>query len=185
VQFFCTVNISSPSKKELSAFLRKVSSREPNLNAVDVDVPLNVLCQNDEKLEQVALGREFHISLGRTVPIRVHQIDSVVSMLKQKLQIQRQSVLFLLFFTCENGTLFLFPHVFLIFFHLSRFWIDFNKWEVFVNDDHTRTFISVEVVQGGLIEVSFLALLFFFRMPLLLVLFLIIFKLGLCIAFVA
>ncbi|XP_047179905.1 U6 snRNA phosphodiesterase 1-like isoform X2 [Vigna umbellata] len=123
-QFFFTVNISSPSKKELSAFLKKVSSREPNLYVVDVDVPLNVLCKNDEKLEQVALGREFHISLGRTVPIRVHQIDSVISMLKQKLQIQRQ------------------------------FWIDFNKWEVFVNDDHTRTFLSVEVVQGGLIEIS-------------------------------
>ncbi|XP_027928969.1 U6 snRNA phosphodiesterase-like isoform X2 [Vigna unguiculata] len=124
LHIYIPINISSPSKKELSAFLRKVSSREPNLNAVDVDVPLNVLCQNDEKLEQVALGREFHISLGRTVPIRVHQIDSVVSMLKQKLQIQRQ------------------------------FWIDFNKWEVFVNDDHTRTFISVEVVQGGLIEIT-------------------------------
>jgi len=108
-----TVNISSPTKKELSAFLKKVSSRVPNLNVVDVDVPLNILCQNDEKLEQVALGREFHISLGRTVPIRVHQIDSVISMLKQKLHIQRQSVLVLLFFTYENGTVF-FPPVFFI-----------------------------------------------------------------------
>ncbi|QCD95715.1 U6 snRNA phosphodiesterase Usb1 [Vigna unguiculata] len=119
---YIPINISSPSKKELSAFLKKVSSRVPNLNVVDVDVPLNILCQHDEKLEQVALGREFHISLGRTVPIRVHQIDSVISMLKQKLHIQRQ------------------------------YWIDFNKWEVFVNDDHTRTFLSVEVVQRGLIE---------------------------------
>ncbi|XP_014523997.1 U6 snRNA phosphodiesterase isoform X1 [Vigna radiata var. radiata] len=124
LHIYIPINISSPSKKELSAFLKKVSSREPNLNVIDVDVPLNVLCKNDEKLEQVALGREFHISLGRTVPIRVHQIDSVISMLKQKLQIQRQ------------------------------FWIDFNKWEVFVNDDHTRTFLSVEVVQGGLIEIT-------------------------------
>ncbi|KAK8466667.1 hypothetical protein PHAVU_008G143300 [Phaseolus vulgaris] len=121
---YIPINISSPSKKEISAFLKKVSSQEPSLNVVDVDVPLNILCQNDEKLEQVALGREFHISLGRTVPIRVHQIDSVISMLKQKLQIQRQ------------------------------FWIDFNKWEVFLNDDHTRTFLSVEVVQGGLIEIT-------------------------------
>ncbi|WVY99779.1 hypothetical protein V8G54_025849 [Vigna mungo] len=117
------INISSPSKKELCAFLKKVSSRVPNLNVVDADVPLNILCQHDEKLEQVALGREFHISLGRTVPIRVHQIDSVISMLKQKLHIQRH-----------------------------RYWIEFNKWEVFINDDHTRTFLSVEVVQRGLIE---------------------------------
>jgi len=114
LQFFFTVNISSPLKKDISAFLKKVSSWEPNLSVVDVDVPLNILCQNDEKLEQVALGREFHVSLGRTVPIRVHQIDSVISMLKQKLQIQRQSVLFLLFFTYENGTVFVFPPVFLI-----------------------------------------------------------------------
>uniref|UniRef100_A0A0R0LD64 U6 snRNA phosphodiesterase 1 n=1 Tax=Glycine max TaxID=3847 RepID=A0A0R0LD64_SOYBN len=121
---YIPIYISSPSKKELVAFLKKISSREPRLNVVDVDVPLNILCQNDEKLEQVTLGREFHISLGRTVPIRVHQIDSVVSMLRQKLQIQHQ------------------------------YWIDFNKWEVFVNDDHTRSFLSAEVVQGGLVEIT-------------------------------
>ncbi|KAK7245633.1 hypothetical protein RIF29_40481 [Crotalaria pallida] len=120
---YIPINISSPSKKELATFLKKVSGWEPNLNVVDVDVPLNVLCKNDEKLEQVALGREFHISLGRTVPIRVHQIDSVVSMLRQKLQTQH-------------------PYL-----------IDFIKWEVFVNDEHTRTFVSLEVVLGGLIEI--------------------------------
>jgi hypothetical protein len=97
-----SVNISSPSKKELAAFLKKISSREPSLHVVDVDVPLNILCKNDEKLEQVALGREFHISLGRTVPIRVHQIDSVLSMLKQKLQTQNQSVFILVFFSYEK-----------------------------------------------------------------------------------
>lgn len=102
LQFFVSVNISSPSKKELATFLKKVSSQEPSLNVVDVDVPLNVLCKNDEKLEQVVLGREFHISLGRTVPIRVHQIDSVVSMLRQKLQTQHQSVLVLVLFNYEK-----------------------------------------------------------------------------------
>ncbi|KAI5430596.1 hypothetical protein KIW84_034982, partial [Lathyrus oleraceus] len=101
----------------------KISSQEPSLRVVDVDVPLNILCKNDEKLEQVALGREFHISLGRTVPLRVHQIDSVVSMLRNKLQTQQ------------------------------HYWIDFNNWEVFVNDDRTHTFLSVEVVHGGLVEV--------------------------------
>ncbi|RDX65509.1 U6 snRNA phosphodiesterase, partial [Mucuna pruriens] len=124
LQFFFTVHISSPSKKELAAFLKNISSQEPSLNVVDVDVPLNILCQNEEKLKEVAVGREFHVSLGRTVPIRVHQIDSVVSMLRQKLQTQHQ------------------------------YWIDFNKWEVFVNDDHTRTFLSVEVVHGGLVEIK-------------------------------
>ncbi|KAI5430607.1 uncharacterized protein LOC127127968 isoform X2 [Lathyrus oleraceus] len=120
---YIPINISSPSKKELAAFLKKISSQEPSLHVVDVDVPLNILCKNDEKLEQVALGREFHISLGRTVPLRVHQIDSVVSMLRNKLQTQQ------------------------------HYWIDFNNWEVFVNDDRTRTFLSVEVVHGGLVEI--------------------------------
>lgn len=121
---FIPVYIPSTSWKELAQFLKKVSSFMPGLHVVDVDVPLNDLCKDDHKLQQVALGREFHISLGRTVPIRVHQIDSVVSMLRQKLQSRR------------------------------RFWIDFSKWEVFVNDDHTRTFLSIEVTTGGLAEVT-------------------------------
>lgn len=72
-------------------FLKKLASIVPGLHIVDVDVPLNSLYEDDHKLEQVALGREFHISLGRTVPIRVHQIDSVVAMLRQKLQFQKRS----------------------------------------------------------------------------------------------
>lgn len=35
----------------------------------------------------------------------------------------------------------------------NRYWIDFSKWEVFVNDDRTRTFLSIEVITGGLAEV--------------------------------
>lgn len=35
----------------------------------------------------------------------------------------------------------------------NRFWIDFDKWEVFVNDDCTRTFLSLEVTGVGLAEV--------------------------------
>lgn len=85
----------------MAIFLKKISSREPSLHAADVDVALNVLCKNDEKLEQIVLGREFHISLGRTVPIRVHQIDSMVSMLRQKLQTQQRSVCALRLVNCE------------------------------------------------------------------------------------
>lgn len=121
---YIPVYIPSTPKKELALFLKKVTSLVPGLHVVDVDVPLNSLCKDDHKLEQVALGREFHISLGRTVPIRVHQIDSVVAMLRQKLQFQK------------------------------RYFIDFSKWEVFVNDDHTRTFLSMEVITGGLAEIT-------------------------------
>lgn len=36
----------------------------------------------------------------------------------------------------------------------NRYWIDFSKWVVFVNDDNTRSFLSAEVVAGGLDKVS-------------------------------
>lgn len=39
------------------------------------------------------------------------------------------------------------------FFIGHRYLIDFNKWEIFVNDDSTRTFMSLEVVAGGLPQV--------------------------------
>ncbi|KAL5858966.1 hypothetical protein ACOSQ4_000262 [Xanthoceras sorbifolium] len=124
VHVYIPVFIPSAPKKEMTQFLKKVSAVAPGLHVVDVDVPLNSLYKDDSKLQQLALGREFHISLGRTVPIRVHQIDSIVPMLRQKLQSQR------------------------------RYWIDFSTWEVFVNDDCTRTFLSIEVITGGLLEIT-------------------------------
>ncbi|KAL2921210.1 U6 snRNA phosphodiesterase [Bienertia sinuspersici] len=121
---YIPVHVPQSSRKDAAQFLKKVSSNFPGLHVVDADIPLNTLQNDGQKLENNALGREFHISLGRTVPIRVHQIDSVVNMLRQKLQFQKQ------------------------------YWIDFNKWEVFVNDDHTRAFISIEVTTGGLSEIT-------------------------------
>jgi hypothetical protein len=35
----------------------------------------------------------------------------------------------------------------------KRFWMDFGSWEVFVNDDRTRSFLSLEVVAAGYSEV--------------------------------
>ncbi|XP_058104103.1 uncharacterized protein LOC131248071 [Magnolia sinica] len=120
---FIPVLIPPVIKKELILALKRVASLVPSLHAVDVDIPLSDMCKDDGLLEQF-LGREFHISLGRTVPIRVHQIGSVVTMLRQKLQSQ------------------------------NRYWIDFSKWEVFVNDDQTRSFLSMEVTAGGLSEIT-------------------------------
>ncbi|KAI8564459.1 hypothetical protein RHMOL_Rhmol03G0183600 [Rhododendron molle] len=125
------VRIPPTPKKELTQFLKRVSSLVPGLNAIDVDIPLEVLCRDDLKLEQVSLGREFHISLGRTVPIRVHQIESVVAMLRQKLQFQRRSDIV-----------------------RNRYLIDFSEWEVFVIDDCTRSFLLVEVRKEGLAEIK-------------------------------
>nr|GMC94353.1 U6 snRNA phosphodiesterase [Ipomoea batatas] len=123
-EFAIIVHIPSASRKESAQFLERVTALVPGLNVVDVDVPLSSLVRDNSKLEQVALGREFHISLGRTVPVRVHQINSIVSMLRQRLQSQK------------------------------RYWINFDKWEIFVNDDCTRTFLSLEVVKGGLFEIT-------------------------------
>ncbi|KAI3778672.1 hypothetical protein L2E82_08055 [Cichorium intybus] len=121
---YIPVFIPPESKKELAQFLKKATSLVPGLHVVDIDVPLTMLLKDEEKLIKAALGREFHISLGRTVPIRIHQIDSMVSMLRQKLQFQKWYL------------------------------IDFNKWEVFVNDDQTRTFLSVENTTRGLTDVT-------------------------------
>lgn len=55
-----------------------------SLHVVDVDVQLNNLCKNDHKLQKVTSGREFKISLEKTILIRVHQIDPMVVMLRQK-----------------------------------------------------------------------------------------------------
>lgn len=154
------VLIPSAPKKELAQFLMRVSSIMPGLHVVDVDVPFTSLCKDDSKLEQVALGREFHISLGRTVPIRVHQIDSIVAMLRQRLQSQRWCDYSLS--SSHFDTLFIMMRLLIHCFGASRYWIDFSKWEVFVNDDRTRTFLSLEVIAGGLLEVCIIYILLFY-----------------------
>ncbi|KAI3458374.1 hypothetical protein Pfo_015037 [Paulownia fortunei] len=121
---YIPVTIPLTPRKELALFLKRVAAVVRELHVVDIDIPLSNLIKDEQKFDQVVLGREFHVSLGRTVPIRVHQRDSVVAMLRQRLQSHR------------------------------RYWIDFNKWEVFVNDDLTRTFLSMEVTTGGLAEIK-------------------------------
>ncbi|KAF3786745.1 U6 snRNA phosphodiesterase [Nymphaea thermarum] len=118
------VLIPAVTKKQLVPLIRKSMLLVEGLHAVDIDIPLKDLCVDDEKFLELVLGREFHISLSRTVPIRLHQIDSIVTMLQQKLQAQK------------------------------RYWIEFNTWEVFVNDDRTRTFLSMEVSTRGLKEIT-------------------------------
>ncbi|KAI3963540.1 hypothetical protein MKW92_025740 [Papaver armeniacum] len=121
---FIPVYIPPTPMKNLALFLKRVAKVVPGLHVVDVGIPLSILCKDNQKFEQVALGREFHISLGRTVPIRVHQIDSILAMLRQKFSSSKQ------------------------------YWIDLSKWEVFVNDEQTRSFLAMEVVAGGLAEIT-------------------------------
>ncbi|GAA0157553.1 hypothetical protein LIER_14799 [Lithospermum erythrorhizon] len=112
------------ARKELAQFVKRIATVVPLLNVIDFDILLSNLLKDESKFEQLVLGREFHVSLGRTVPIRVHQRDSILSMLRQKLHVQK------------------------------RYPIDFSNWEVFVNDDHTRTFVSLEVITRGLVEIT-------------------------------
>lgn len=121
---YIPVVIPFDARKQLTLVMRRAASLVPDLYAVDADYALSELCKDEQKLEKVLLGREFHVSLGRTVGIQVHQIDSLVAMLRQKFQSQQ------------------------------RYWMDFNKWEHFVNDDSTRSFLSLEVTRTGLPEIS-------------------------------
>ncbi|XP_047324781.1 U6 snRNA phosphodiesterase 1 [Impatiens glandulifera] len=120
---YIPVHIPAAPKKEMIQFLKRVVSQVQGLYVIDLDIPIDALCKDEQKLDQIVMGREYHISLGRTVPVRVHQIDSIITMLRQRLQIQK------------------------------RYLIDFSKWEVFVNDDRTRSFLSIEILAGGLVQI--------------------------------
>ncbi|KAK8957194.1 hypothetical protein KSP39_PZI001181 [Platanthera zijinensis] len=124
LHIFIPVRIPFINRKQIASAIKTMSSLVPDLYVVDVDIGLNDLCKDNEQFEQLILEREFHISLGRPVPINVHQIDSIVTMLRQRLQFQR------------------------------RYWMEFNKWDVFVNDELTRSFLSLEVTGNGLLEIT-------------------------------
>ncbi|CAD6243189.1 unnamed protein product [Miscanthus lutarioriparius] len=117
------VVIPSDARKQLALSMKRAASLVPDLYAVDADYALSELCKDEQKLEKVLLSREFHVSLGRPVAVQVHQIDSFVAMLRQKFQPQQ------------------------------RYCMEFNKWEHFVNDDCTRSFLSLEVTRTGLPEI--------------------------------
>ncbi|KAI4384701.1 hypothetical protein MLD38_002820 [Melastoma candidum] len=120
---YIPVQVRGPPRREIAAVLKRAASVVPGLCVVDIDLPLESLVRDDQRLHQLGIDREFHISLGRCVPIRVHQIDSVVSILRQKLHPPK------------------------------RYWIEFSEWQVFVNDERTRSFLSLEVTTRGLGEI--------------------------------
>ncbi|KAG0534891.1 hypothetical protein BDA96_04G319100 [Sorghum bicolor] len=123
VHVYIPVVIPSDARKQLALSMKRAASLVPDLYAVDADYALSELCKDEHKLEKMLLSREFHVSLGRPVAIQVHQIDLFIAMLRQKFQPQQ------------------------------RYWMEFNKWEHFVNDDCTRSFLSLEVTRTGLPEI--------------------------------
>ncbi|KAJ3680615.1 hypothetical protein LUZ60_016893 [Juncus effusus] len=89
LHIYIPVFIPSTTRKQMIFTMKRLSSLMAGLYTVDVDFALNELCKDDEKLEKIVLSREFHISLGRTVGIQVHQIDSILAMLRAKLHSQK------------------------------------------------------------------------------------------------
>ncbi|CAI5504999.1 unnamed protein product, partial [Closterium sp. Naga37s-1] len=67
---------------------------------------------------------EVHMTAARTVPIRFHQIDSLLSLLRLRLKPQK------------------------------RFHLHLDKWTAFVNDEKTRSFLALEAAREGLPEHS-------------------------------
>ncbi|CAI7918890.1 unnamed protein product, partial [Closterium sp. NIES-54] len=65
---------------------------------------------------------EVHMTAARTVPIRFHQIDSLLSLLRLRLKPQK------------------------------RFHLHLDKWTAFVNDEKTRSFLALEAAREGLPE---------------------------------
>lgn len=124
---YIPVNITFTAEKQLAPFIKKAGMLVPELYGIDTDLPLcSAYLKNNDgaQVHAPVLAKQYHISLSRTVAIRKHQIDSIVAMLRHKLRSQK------------------------------RYWIEFGKWEVFINDDQTRSFLAMEVTTGGLSEIS-------------------------------
>lgn len=118
---YIPVPLSSIAKRKLEPLMKKALSISPELEPMDIDSPSHSThaCMSHE----LKLAKEYHISLSRTVPIRIHQIDSIVAMLRHNFESQK------------------------------GYWLELDQWEVFVNDDQTRSFLSLEVLDRGSSEI--------------------------------
>jgi len=120
LHIYIPVTLSSPIQSKLAPYLQKAASMFPSLKSMEDDD----LSTRVKSKQAIKLASEFHISLGHTVPIRIHQVDTIVPMLRRKFESQK------------------------------RFWVEFGSWEVFINDDRTRSFLSLEIVAAGTPEIQ-------------------------------
>ncbi|KAL3700233.1 hypothetical protein R1sor_018255 [Riccia sorocarpa] len=117
---YIPVTIPSHARGRVLPLVERAFRRFPKLRPLDdggVDV-----CPDPGMTSK--LDGEYHVSLSRTVPVRMHQIESIVSKLRRRLASQ------------------------------NRYFIEFGSWEVFTNDERTRTFLSLEVVTASASEVK-------------------------------
>lgn len=88
------VPLSSAARHQLEPVTKKISDLAPALQSMEVEVPLFLPAYVKSKDPSIShglkLAKEYHISLSRTVPIRIHQIDSIVAMLRHKLVSQKR-----------------------------------------------------------------------------------------------
>ena len=88
-----TVLLSSITRARLEPFVKEAFSIAPELQLVESDTP-SFSRQDGRTPCNLSLAKEYHISLSRTVPVLIHQIDSIVSMLQNKFDCQKGSVIY-------------------------------------------------------------------------------------------
>eukprot|EP00250_Pteridium_aquilinum_P001528 c11723_g1_i1 orf=248-1189(+) len=118
---YIPVPLSTTAKRQLEPLMKRAFSIASELKPLEIELLSHP--PSAHTIPELKLAKEYHLSLSRTVPIRVHQINSIVAMLQHK-------------FECQKG-----------------FWLDLDQWEVFVNDEQTRSFLSLEVLGKGLSEI--------------------------------
>ncbi|MCO5556848.1 hypothetical protein L7F22_010402 [Adiantum nelumboides] len=117
---YIPVPLSAIGRRQLEPLMKKAFSIAPELKPMETEF---LSCVTAQASHELTLTKEFHISLSRTIPIRVQQINSIVAMLQNKLDCQKS------------------------------YWLNLDQWELFVNDEQTRSFLSLEVVSKGLSEI--------------------------------
>ncbi|CAM6101406.1 unnamed protein product [Calypogeia fissa] len=127
---YIPVTLPSYASNEVRQLIQRALKAYPGLRVLEEDLAepsvgdyggMEVHSRSSERLK---LDMEYHISLSRTVPIRIHHIESITSMLRRK-------------FSSQN-----------------RYLAGFDSWEVFTNDEKTRTFLSLEITTAGLLEIQ-------------------------------
>lgn len=118
---YIPVPLSVIARRQLEPLMKKALTIAPELKLMEMELLRHAT--SVEASHELKLAKEYHISLSRTVPIRLQQINSIVAVLQNK-------------FDSQKG-----------------FWLELNQWETFVNDEQTRSFLSLEVVSKGLSEI--------------------------------
>lgn len=91
LHIYIPVPLSSIVRRQLDPLISKACTLVPELESMEIDLPSHLAHMKSKHIHySLKLATEFHISLSRTVPIRIHQIDSIVPMLRHKFASQKR-----------------------------------------------------------------------------------------------